>query len=66
MIICICNRINEKTARAAVEAGARSPKAVLAHAGCQFNCGKCKCEMGSFIAAEADRLMAVPELVAAE
>ncbi len=66
MIICICNRINEKTARAALEAGARSPKAVLAHAGCQFNCGKCKCEMGSFIAAELSREVPARRLVAVE
>ncbi|MEL6322774.1 MAG: (2Fe-2S)-binding protein [Pseudomonadota bacterium] len=66
MIICICNRINEKTARAAVDAGARSPKDVLAHAGCRFNCGKCKCEMGGFIADEVDRRAASPTLVAAE
>ncbi|MEL7128125.1 MAG: (2Fe-2S)-binding protein [Pseudomonadota bacterium] len=66
MIICICNRINEKAARSAITAGARSPKAVLAHNGCQFNCGKCKCEMGAFIAAEMDKNPEKIGLVAAE
>jgi len=66
MIICICNRINEKAAKAAVDAGARSPREVLAKNGCDFNCGKCKCAMGEFIAAEMDKRIETIELVAAE
>ncbi|MEO9970957.1 MAG: (2Fe-2S)-binding protein [Hyphomonadaceae bacterium] len=66
MIICICNRINEKAAKQAVDAGARSPRAVLAHHGCDFNCGKCKCAMGEFLAAEMDKNPENSGLIAAE
>ena len=66
MIICICNRINEKAAAEAVEAGARSPRAVLAHHGCKFNCGKCRCAMGEFIADALDKNPEDSELIAAE
>jgi len=66
MIICICNRINEKAAKEAVDGGARSPRAVLAHHGCKFNCGKCKCAMGEFLADELDKNPANSELIAAE
>lgn len=66
MIICICNRINETNAKAAVMAGARSPRDVLFHHGCDFNCGKCKCAMGSFIASEMDKNPENVALIAAE
>ena len=66
MIICICNRINERAARAAIEAGAQRPKDVLAHHGCRFNCGKCKCEMAAFVASEAEQGLENAELVPAE
>jgi len=52
--------------KAAVDAGARSPREVLAKNGCDFNCGKCKCAMGEFIAAEMDKRIETIELVAAE
>ncbi len=41
MIVCVCNRINCKGVREALDAGASSPAAVQAHHGCRFNCGKC-------------------------
>lgn len=66
MIICICNRINEKAARRAVDAGARSPREVLAQNGCDFNCGKCKCAMGEFLATEMDKRVEKSALIAAE
>ena len=66
MIICISNRINEKAAKEAVDAGARSARAVLAHHGCQFNCGKCKCAMGEFLASELDKNPENSALAAAE
>ncbi len=66
MIICICRNINDKGVREAVEAGARSPKAVQAHHGCQFNCGKCKCVMGEAIADTLDAMTPELELIAAE
>lgn len=66
MIICICNRINCKSVREAVKAGARSPKAVQKHHGCAFNCGKCSCSIGALIAEENDKLAMPGMLVAAE
>lgn len=66
MIICVCNRINCKSVREAVDAGARSPKAVQAHHGCKFNCGKCSCSIGELIAEKMDKVLIAPELIAAE
>jgi len=66
MIICICRRINDQGVREAVEAGARSPEAVQAHHGCNFNCGKCRCTIGEVIAETLDSDTSVRELMAAE
>lgn len=66
MIICICRRINENGVREAIEAGARSPEAVQAHHGCEFNCGKCRCTIGEVIAATVDESPAAQDLLAAE
>jgi len=66
MIICICRRINEEGVRDAVEAGARSPEAVQAHHGGQFNCGKCRCAMGEVISDTLDSRGTELTLVAAE
>ena len=66
MIICIYRRINEKGVREAVEAGARSPEAVQAHHGCEFNCGKCRCAMGEVIADTLDSRGTELTLIAAE
>ncbi|MEO1554538.1 MAG: (2Fe-2S)-binding protein [Pseudomonadota bacterium] len=66
MIICICRNINEKGVREAVEAGARSPEAVQAHHGCQFNCGQCRCTMGEVISDTLDSHGTELTLLAAE
>jgi bacterioferritin-associated ferredoxin len=66
MIICVCRRINETGVREAVEAGARSPEAVQAHHGCEFNCGKCRCAMGEVIADTLDSRGTELQLIAAE
>jgi len=66
MIICICRRINDQGVQAAIEAGARSPEAVQAHHGCEFNCGKCRTTMGEMIAETVDAAPAEPGLIAAE
>ena len=66
MIICICRRINEKGVREAIDAGARSPEAVQAHHGCEFNCGKCRCAIGEVIAETVDQTETTPTLLAAE
>lgn len=66
MIICICRRINDSGVRTAVEAGARSPEAVQAHHGCQFNCGKCRTAIGEIISESVDAQAVTPALIAAE
>lgn len=66
MIICICRRINDQGVREAIEAGARSPEAVQAHHGCEFNCGKCRCTIGEVISHTLDQNDAELQLVAAE
>ncbi|RIJ16140.1 (2Fe-2S)-binding protein [Henriciella mobilis] len=66
MIICICRRINDQGVQAAIEAGARSPEAVQAHHGCEFNCGKCRTTMGEMIAETVDAAPPEPGLLAAE
>ena len=66
MIICVCNAINCKSVRAAVEAGADSPKAVQAHHGCRFQCGKCRPSIGEMLADTANDQAAGPALIAAE
>ncbi len=66
MIICMCRRINDKGVLEAVDAGARSPEAVQAHHGCQFNCGKCRTTIGEMISEKVDGLTAQPLLAAAE
>ena len=66
MIICICRRINETGVRSAVEAGARSPEAVQAHHGCEFNCGKCRTAIGEKIAETVDGMAPRTALIAAE
>jgi len=66
MIICVCNRINCRSVREAVESGARSPHAVQAHHGCKFNCGKCSTTIGEMIAEQMDRCVPQAQVLAAE
>ncbi len=66
MIVCVCNRINCRSVRAAVASGARSPKDVQAHHGCRFNCGKCSSEIGDIISREMDAAISLFPAVAAE
>lgn len=66
MIICVCNRINCRSVREAVESGARSPKAVQAHHGCKINCGKCSTTIGEMIAEQMDRCAPQGAILAAE
>jgi len=66
MIICVCRRLNESAVREAVRAGAGTPKAVQAHHGCEFNCGKCKPAMQDVVECEKRQLTAGGELIAAE
>ena len=41
MIVCSCNRINEKEVRDLARAGATSPEAAYACLGCEVQCGCC-------------------------
>ncbi|MBA4225752.1 MAG: (2Fe-2S)-binding protein [Hyphomonas sp.] len=66
MIICVCNRINCRSVREAVDAGARSPKAVQAHHGCKFNCGKCSTTIGEMISEKMDAQGSSLPMMAAE
>mgnify|MGYP003655207709 CR=1 FL=1 len=66
MIICICRRINDRGVKEAVNAGARSPEAVQAYHGCQFNCGKCRPAIGSIISDSVDAMPADLDMIAAE
>jgi len=66
MIICVCNRINCRSVREAVDSGARSPKAVQAHHGCKINCGKCSTMIGEMISGHMDRRVPPGALLAAE
>ncbi len=66
MIICVCNRINCRSVREAVESGARSPKSVQAHHGCKINCGKCSTMIGDMIADHVERSGPQLQILAAE
>ncbi len=41
MIVCVCNRLNERDVRAAVERGARGRDQVHACLGADIQCGAC-------------------------
>ncbi len=41
MYVCNCNGIRCKEVDEAIRAGARKPKAVHAHHGCEVQCGRC-------------------------
>ena len=66
MIFCVCNRINCRSVKDAVSAGARSPRAVQAHHGCKINCGKCTAMIGEMIADHVDRCVPQNPMLAAE
>ncbi len=66
MIVCVCNRINCRSVREAVAAGARSPQAVQAHHGCRFNCGKCSTTLGEMISDHMDKAPRASDAIAAE
>jgi len=66
MIVCICNRINCRDVREAVQGGARAPHDVQASKGCRFNCGKCKIEIGELISDEMEKTLSSQSVIAAE
>lgn len=56
MIICVCHRLNCRKVDEAIAAGAVTPKAVQAHHGNQFQCGKCKPEICERLKASANEV----------
>lgn len=50
MIVCVCNRINERMVSDAVDAGAQTGACVYAHHGCSVNCGSCEDAMDDAVA----------------
>lgn len=54
MIICICRRLNEKKISEAIDAGAESAPAVMAHHQTRFNCGQCRHDIAEMISNRQD------------
>ncbi len=49
MYVCNCNGIREREVRAAIDAGARKPAHIFAHAKCEAQCARCVCDMRRMI-----------------
>ncbi|MES1202427.1 MAG: (2Fe-2S)-binding protein [Pseudomonadota bacterium] len=64
MYVCNCNGVTKREVEEAVAAGARRPKDVLAHHGCEPCCGRCLPEIAENI--ERDAAVRSEALVAAE
>jgi len=64
MYVCNCNGVTKREVEEAVAAGARRPKDVLAHHGCEPCCGRCLPEIADAIEGESKAPAEV--LVAAE
>lgn len=54
MYVCNCNGVKCRDVNAAIEAGAHTPRAVLAHHGHEPCCGRCLPEIGERIRARRD------------
>jgi bacterioferritin-associated ferredoxin len=67
MYVCNCNGVCEQEVDAAIAAGAKNPRAVLAHHGCEPCCGMCMPEIAASIIRNRDaRQKEEAFLVAAE
>ena len=78
MYVCVCNALNDRDVKQAVEdGGANRPAEVFRFHGCAPQCGKCACHMRAEIGAhqaaggccDADRVVAnvaADEAIAAE
>jgi len=69
MYVCNCNGITEKQVKAAVRKGVQHWHEVLAHYGCEPQCGKCQCDIAQHMSehgadgpAEAAPLFNTPAL----
>lgn len=52
MIVCLCNALNDRAVRTAVDAGACSPHGVHRHHGTRINCGQCLSTISDIIREE--------------
>ena len=43
MVVCLCNYLNEKKIKHAIDKGARSPQEIYHHCGVEMDCGQCFC-----------------------
>lgn len=60
MYVCICNSLNERKVRAAIDAGASRPLHVYRHHGCAPRCGCCLPVMQAMLAEVEDTREAEP------
>ncbi|MEO0412910.1 MAG: (2Fe-2S)-binding protein [Pseudomonadota bacterium] len=49
MIVCICNSLNEKKIKSAIESGATTPGRVYAANGTKMCCGQCRPDIDMMI-----------------
>jgi bacterioferritin-associated ferredoxin len=63
MYVCNCNGVTRSEVNEAIAAGARCPRQVLAHHGCEPCCGRCLPEIAAGLESDAEPREAV---VAAE
>lgn len=49
MIVCVCNRLNEKKIKSAIQSGATTPGRVHAANGAKICCGMCVSDITSMI-----------------
>lgn len=52
MIVCVCNRLNEKKIKTAIQGGACTPGSVHAANGAKVCCGMCVPDITSMISKE--------------
>jgi bacterioferritin-associated ferredoxin len=53
MIVCVCNRLNDKKVRDAIACGASCPETVYAHCGVKKVCGTCQDKIVALVRDEA-------------
>ena len=64
MYVCNCNGVTDREVEEAIAAGARRPRDVLAHHGCEPCCGRCLPEIAGCL--KSDAKAQTETLVAAE
>lgn len=64
MIVCLCNRLNDKIVRQAIQTGARRPEDVHARCGVEVCCGGCLTHIDGMLR-ENEMTAAAGETVAA-